>query len=157
MESLYFRSITLADISAITQIEQATQPIPWTEQIFTDCLKVGYQGWVLALASETVGFVLVSVAAGESHILDIAISPNHQRKGYGKYLMQQLLKELKQQQVMVVFLEVRISNIQAQGLYKKLGFSEIGRRKDYYQAKQGREDAIVMSLNLATNTINYDR
>lgn len=150
MESLYFKPITLADISVITQIEQATQPIPWTEQIFTDCLKVGYQGWVLALELEIVGFVFVAIAAGESHILDIAISPVHQRKGYGKFLMQQLLQELKQQQVIVVFLEVRISNLQAQELYKKLGFSEIGRRKDYYQAKQGKEDAIVMSLDLAT-------
>jgi len=143
------RCMELADLEAVSLIEQWVQVVPWTKNIFIDCLRAGYQGFIVERRQEVVGFVLFTFAAGECHILNIAISPLEQSQGIGYWLMQYVLNHLKQLSASSVFLEVRASNRKAQALYKKLQFKEIGQRKGYYQAKQGREDAIVMSLELA--------
>jgi ribosomal-protein-alanine N-acetyltransferase len=138
-----------SDLAAVTMIEQGTQEVPWNIAMFMDCLRVGYQGFVVEREEQVIGFAILASAAGESHILNLAVSPLEQRQGIGFWLMQQILSGLRQQGVNLVFLEVRASNVKAQKLYKKLKFSEIGQRKNYYQTKQGREDALVLSLNIS--------
>ncbi len=136
------------DLAAVIDIEQATQPVPWTERIFQDCLQSGYQCLVLSDDNELVGFAILAIAAGECHVLNIAIRPERQGQGLGLFLLQQIFAMLQDTSTSLVLLEVRVSNKVAQGLYQKLGFKTIGYRKDYYAAEKGREDAMVMSLQL---------
>jgi ribosomal-protein-alanine N-acetyltransferase len=142
----------IKDLKLVSCIEQATQFVPWTEKIFHDCLQVGYQGHVLHDDTQILGFAVLALGASECHVLNLAITPERQGQGLGHFFMRRLLTMLKYLNVEHVFLEVRVTNQAAQSLYKKLGFKQLGYRKEYYAAKQGREDAIVMSLALRQNS-----
>ena len=91
---------------------------------------------------------MLSVAVGEAHVLNICIDPDLQGTGHGRRLLRSLLKLARGHGAERVFLEVRPSNPNAIALYHDEGFNEIGRRPRYYPAKQGREDAIVMAIEL---------
>ena len=131
------------DLPRVAEIEAAGQAFPWTLQIFTDCLRVHYPSWVLEIDGQVQAFLIVLMAAQECHILDIAVAPEYQGQGLASRLLTHLEQEAKVVQVHTFFLEVRASNIAAIHLYKKAGFTELSRRKDYYPATQGREDAII--------------
>ncbi len=121
---------------------------PWTEGIFKDCLRVGYCSWVYMLDQRLIGYGIMSVAAGEAHILNLCIHPEHQGKGLARYLLQRLLTLAREHGADTAFLEARSSNRIALGLYESIGFNEIGIRCGYYPAKKGREDAVLLALNL---------
>ena len=97
-----------------------------------------------------IGFVIFSVVLGEAEILYLAISPQHYREGWGKYLLDDVLSRLHREHTVSVFLEVRECNSGAQLLYSKCGFSPVGRRKHYYRLNDKREDAIVFFRTLTT-------
>ncbi|MEY3219579.1 MAG: ribosomal-protein-alanine N-acetyltransferase [Pseudomonadota bacterium] len=145
---LKIRPLLHSDLSAIMKIEQRACQFPWTMGIFQDCLKSGYVCWGLDISNHLIGYGIVSVAAGESHVLNIVIDPDFQKKGYGNYLMRYLLYLAKKHGAEIIFLEVRTSNETAHRLYRQLGFNEIGIRKNYYPSKKGREDAIILALEL---------
>ena len=90
----------------------------------------------------------MSIAAGEAHVLNLCTAPERQSRGLGRHLLRALLKTARDHRVQRVFLEVRPSNPQAIALYHSEGFNEIGRRPRYYPAATGREDALVMALEL---------
>jgi ribosomal-protein-alanine N-acetyltransferase len=137
------------DLEQVAAIEQRAYEFPWTFGIFRDCLKAGYGCWVLArTGGELVGYGVLSVAAGEAHVLNVAVAPDERNQGHGRRIMKRLLDLARWQRVERVFLEVRPSNEGAVALYHDLGFNEIGRRPNYYPARRGREDAIVMALEL---------
>jgi ribosomal-protein-alanine N-acetyltransferase len=94
------------------------------------------------------GYGVLSVAAGEAHVLNVCVGPDHRGLGLGRFLLRRLLDIARWNGAGRVFLEVRPTNPVAQSLYRSMGFEEIGRRPKYYPAKDGREDAIVMALDL---------
>jgi ribosomal-protein-alanine N-acetyltransferase len=141
--------MTEADIPEIMAIETACYPIPWTQGIFADCLRVGYSCWVYKPRANVLAYLILSIAAEEMHILNLCVHPNEQGKGIGKLLLTQAEWIGTQQQAKMCFLEVRPSNIAAINLYRKKAYKEIGRRKNYYPAKTGREDAIVMCKKIS--------
>jgi ribosomal-protein-alanine N-acetyltransferase len=136
------------DLDAIMAIERRAYPFPWTHGIFRDCLRAGYPSWVLHLDGAIIGYGVLSIAVGEAHVLNICIDPDLQGTGHGRRLLRSLLKLARGHGSERVFLEVRPSNPNAIALYHDEGFNEIGRRPRYYPAKQGREDAIVMAIEL---------
>lgn len=136
------------DVDGVMAIEYAVCDFPWTHSIFSDCIKVGYSCWVLEEEHQIIGYGLLSASSGEAHILNLCIKPSKQRQGLGLRMMKHLIEEAKKLRSETLYLEVRESNQGAYDLYKKLGFNESGRRKDYYPARDGREDAIVLSLDL---------
>ena len=150
-QNIKVRPLLESDLSAIMTIEQRACRFPWTIGIFRDCLKMGYLCWGLEISTCLIGYGILSVAAGESHVLNIVIDPNFQKKGYGQYLMRYLLYIAKRHGANIVFLEVRTSNEVAHRLYYQLGFNEIGIRKNYYPSEKGRENAIVLALELYEN------
>ena len=87
------------------------------------------------------------MAVGEAHILNISVAPNEQGQGIGRRMLEHLI-ELATGKAETIFLEVRPSNVGAIALYEKMGFNEIGVRKGYYPATNGREDAIMLALEL---------
>jgi ribosomal-protein-alanine N-acetyltransferase len=136
------------DLDEVSRIEGAAYEFPWTLGIFRDCLRAGYGCWVLARAHEIIGYGVLSVAAGEAHVLNVCVDVNEQGQGHGRRLMKRLIDLARWHQAHRVFLEVRPSNPRAIALYHDLGFNEIGRRPNYYPARQGREDAVVMAMEL---------
>jgi len=136
------------DIGGVMIIENEVCDFPWTPGIFSDCIKVGYTCSVLEENDEILGYGLLSVTAGEGHILNICLQPKRQRQGLGTRLMKHLLEQAQILKSDTVYLEVRVSNKGAYDLYRKLGFNVVGHRKDYYPSTTGREDAIVLAKSL---------
>ena len=87
----------------------------------------------------------MSVAVGESHILNLCVHPDHQSKGLGTMLLVHLLQIAVERNANMTFLEVRPSNFSAIKMYVGQGFDEIGVRRNYYPAKIGREDALILA------------
>jgi [ribosomal protein S18]-alanine N-acetyltransferase len=138
-------------IEAVSQIEVEVAPLGWNGGIFKNCLKVGYPSWVVIHHGDIIGYGMISVAAQEAHLLNIAIAPSYQQQGVGRQLLQFLLKQAKQSGAETIFLEVRPSNIAAVALYMKDGYEHIGVRKGYYADQVGREDGWVFSKNLLSH------
>ncbi|QDH71008.1 ribosomal protein S18-alanine N-acetyltransferase [Marilutibacter alkalisoli] len=142
------RPMREADLDEVYEIELRAYPHPWTLGIFRDCLRADYPAWVLHEAGRIVGYFLMSLAAGEAHVLNICIDPERQGQGFGRRLLQALMHVARGRGVERIFLEVRPSNAGAIRLYEREGFNEIGRRPRYYPADDGREDALVMAIEL---------
>ena len=136
------------DLDAVMDVERRAYPFPWTRGIFRDCLRAGYPAWVLERGGAILGYAVLSIAAGEPHILNLCAAPEVQREGHGRRLLRALLQVARGHRAERVFLEVRPSNAAAIALYHSEGFNEIGRRPRYYPAFNGREDALVMALEL---------
>jgi ribosomal-protein-alanine N-acetyltransferase len=148
--SLEMRAMRREDLSRVSELENASYEFPWSMGIFGDCLKAGHPSWVLCLEGRVIGYGILSVGAAEAHVLNVCIAPDQRGQGFGRHLMKRLLDIARWNGAERVFLEVRPSNPNAQALYLSLGFHEIGRRPRYYPAHDGREDAIVMSLEFRT-------
>ncbi len=146
--STTLRAMRDADIGAVMAIETRAYPFPWTDGIFRDCINACYPSWLLIEDGVIIGYGVISVAAREAHILNICIDPDVQSQGHGRRLLRALVRLARTQQAERIFLEVRPSNPRAIALYFDEGFNEIGRRPRYYPAHSGREDAIVMAMEL---------
>lgn len=138
------RPMSHSDIVSVLEIENATYDFPWTGGIFRDCLLAGYTALVLDLDGDVVGYCIMSIAAGEAHLLNICIADPLRRQGLGKRLLTQALTRAKDYRAARIFLEVRPSNSPALELYTQAGFETLGVRQRYYKAKDGNEDAVVL-------------
>jgi len=138
-----FRPMAADDVAAVVELEHLVYPFPWSEQIFRDCLRVGYDCWVVESSAGVEGYGVMSMGAGECHILNLCVAPGLRRAGVGRALLTMLLLRARRAGMLHAFLEVRPSNPAAMALYESMGFERIGLRRGYYQSKGGREDAIV--------------
>lgn len=145
---LHVRPMTRFDLTEVTAIEADSYPYPWSRGIFGDCLRVGYCCRVVEADGETVGYAILSMAAGEAHILNLCVDEGWRHAGLGGVLLETLLLEARLARARRVFLEVRPTNRAARALYRKFGFRVIGRRPAYYPSEEGREDAVIMALHL---------
>lgn len=136
------------DLDAVHAVEIRAYEFPWTIGIFRDCLRADYPAWLLQQGGQIVGYFLMSIAAGEAHVLNICIDPAAQGRGHGRHLLRAMMHVARGRGAERVFLEVRPSNAGAIALYHSEGFNEIGRRPRYYPARDGREDALVMAIEL---------
>ena len=142
------RPMRESDLAEVHALEIRAYEFPWTLGIFRDCLRADYPAWVLQVDGRLAGYCLMSIAAGEAHVLNVCTAPELQGRGLGRQLVHALLRIARARRVDRVFLEVRPSNVAAIRLYDAEGFNEIGRRPRYYPARNGREDALVMALEL---------
>ena len=142
------RRMTPADLIQVSDIERRSYDFPWSHGVFRDCLLAGYASFVLERDNEIVGYCILSVAAGEAHILNLCVDPGYRKLGYGNQLLDQALDYAQAEDVEQVFLEVRPSNAAAVALYRKKGFRQIAERPAYYRAHngQGKEDAAVFAF-----------
>lgn len=145
------RPMREADVNAVLQVERSAYEFPWTRTIFRDCLRVGYYCFVYETSVGLVGHGIVSVVGEECHVLNVCVHPEYQRRGLGRALVNFLLMFARRKGAKVALLEVRVSNVGAYRLYTQLGFDEIGIRKDYYPARHGREDAIILARDLTVD------
>lgn len=143
-----FRVMMEDDLDDVIAIEESVYPFPWTRGIFHDCLNVGYVCRVLLHKEKIIAYSIISVAADESHLLTIVVAKDEQRKGYGKKMLDEIIRVAKIHAANIMYLEVRASNKAAIQLYHDNGFNELGVRNNYYPAENGREDALVFALEL---------
>ncbi|MGB9333330.1 MAG: ribosomal protein S18-alanine N-acetyltransferase [Steroidobacteraceae bacterium] len=142
------RPMRAADVLEVVAIERASYQFPWSEGIFRDCLRVGYICRVISFERQVTGYGVMSVGAGEAHILNLCVAEACRCRGAGKKLLLGLLERAAAAGMAEAFLEVRPSNTNAIRLYQSLGFEQVGTRRAYYQAVNGREDAAVLKLAL---------
>lgn len=158
--AIRLRDMSQADVEAVLSMEQQVHSHPWTRGMFSDSLANGYICKVCEDAGGIVGYAILMPALDEAHLLDIGIARVYQRRGLGGKLLCDILALAREAKFRRIILEVRRSNIAANALYRKTGFSEIGVRRGYYpvdngQAENngqpgnnGKEDALVMEYQL---------
>jgi ribosomal-protein-alanine N-acetyltransferase len=142
------RSMHASDLPSVVRIEHASYAFPWTEGIFRDCLRVNYICRVVEIDGSIVGYGIISVGAGEAHVLNICVADAYRCRGIGRRLLNHLLQVAAHYGAEDALLETRPSNSSALHLYHSLGFTEIGMRRGYYQAVGGREDAVVLKRHI---------
>jgi len=149
---IVLRGMQEADLAAVLAVERCAYTAPWSEGIFRDCLRVRYRCLVAEYADVVVGHGVMSVAAGECHILNLCVHPDLHGRGIGRRMLRRLLALARQDEADTAFLEVRASNAGAIALYQSEGFIEIGLRRGYYPGPQTknrrREDALAMARAL---------
>lgn len=144
------RSMQQSDIDSVFDIETSAHRTPWSRDILSDCVLVGYDCRVLELVrnrkKKVVGYVICRHSLAVCHILNLCVSPPHQSKGYGQLLLRAVLDSLRSNSTIhSVILEVRPSNLAALALYKKYGFQRDTIKKNYYMdSNGGLEDAILL-------------
>jgi [ribosomal protein S18]-alanine N-acetyltransferase len=143
-----FRPMSEADLADIMDIERRAYPYPWTQGILRDCIRVGYTCWLYEIEGVIHAYGVMSVAAGEAHVLNLCVRPESQGQGLGSKMLEQLIALARRHGADTLLLEVRPSNLAAVNLYQTMGFNEVGARKNYYPAEQGREDALIFALAL---------
>jgi ribosomal-protein-alanine N-acetyltransferase len=149
------RAAKPVDTLSIVQIERSVSQHPWSlSQILSICRSEQEHVWVLESGTrEVVGFAVSQLAAGDAGLLNIAVLPDYQGRQYGSALLQAVLGAARKAGAARCLLEVRCSNGGAIALYRKYGFDSDGVRKNYYPTDIGREDAVLMSLNLQPLTV----
>ncbi|MBT8092149.1 MAG: ribosomal protein S18-alanine N-acetyltransferase [Gammaproteobacteria bacterium] len=138
------------DLASVSDIERRSYEFPWSHGVFRDCLLAGYHCLVLVSDGRVIGYGILSISAGEAHILNLCVEPESQSRGYGAQLLNEILFRARSALVRAIFLEVRPSNEAALALYRKRGFHQVANRPAYYQANSGREDALVLVKKLVT-------
>ena len=145
---LDFIPMSEQDLDWVVAQEARLHPFPWSRENFLDSLAAGYGGWVMLDAGQPAGYAIVLGVLDEAHLLNISVAQDAQGCGRGSMLLEHLFTRARDNGASQFFLEVRPSNLPARALYQKAGFVEIGRRRGYYPAAEGREDALVMRAAL---------
>lgn len=137
------------DCTALARLARSAHSHPWTEKQYRHSLQAGHGCWLLTGdGGEVIACCVMSQLFDEAEILDVAVAPAWRRRGVARALLRRVVAELPDD-IVRVLLDVRSSNWPARTLYRSLGFTEDGVRRNYYPAEQGaREDAVLMSLLL---------
>lgn len=144
---LSLREITSDDLDLVMQVERKAHSHPWRLSSFQDCLKGRQKCWLAFYQDQLVGYVVITHGGGDAELLNLVVSPDFQRKGIGRLLLNHAVDLVKGKADML-FLEVRVSNHKAIELYSREGFFEVGHRKNYYPTTNGHEDALLMACQL---------
>ncbi len=145
--NIEFRPMQAADLERVLALEESAFSHPWTRKLYIDAL-TSYECWVMYVDNQHVGHGVISQVLDEAHLLNIAIAVEQQGQGFGLQLLEYLMQRASQRGCVECLLELRASNRAAYALYERFGFNEIGRRRDYYPALDGHEDALVMACTL---------
>jgi len=136
-----FRYAMNSDLTEVKAIEQLTSPYPWSDKLLDESIN---KLLVITQKQEIIGFAVVALVAQQAELHLIAIHPKVQSQGYGQLILTLIIESMPAS-IESFFLEVRVSNCRAIRLYQRLGFVQIGERKDYYRNGLGTEDAIIMA------------
>ena len=130
-------------VAQIAQLEKICFSDPWSERSIASELDNQLAFWLVATEGETVaGYIGSQTVIDETDMMNVAVHPDFRRKGIAEALVNGLVEHLKTMGSHCLTLEVRASNAPAIALYGKLGFAEIGRRRNYY--RNPREDALIL-------------
>ena len=137
--------MTQSHVSQVAQLEAQCFSMPWSENAIGGELTNPLALWVVAVEDGTVaGYIGSQSVMGEADMMNLAVHPEYRRRGIGRALVQTLVSMLWSKGVTSLTLEVRASNESAIALYTQLGFTQVGRRPNYY--KNPREDALILRM-----------
>ena len=136
--------VTPENLHEIVELDRRCFEFSWSQADFEGSLAAGHTFMALARGTQVVGYAVYMLIFDQAELLTIGVDPDARRLGIGRLLMQEMFSQLSAAGAAELFLEVRQSNVAAQGLYTSMGFEEISRRKGYYPCQEGREDALVM-------------
>ena len=148
MPEIYVRPMVEQDLASIINIEKNAYDFPWSKTIFSDCLRAGYSSWVIEDNKILIAYGVMLITSDESHILNLCVLTDYQSIGVGKQLLGHFISLARRQNIHRIFLEVRPTNFKAIKLYLSMGFNEVGKRRNYYPTKIGREDALILAKTL---------
>jgi ribosomal-protein-alanine N-acetyltransferase len=141
-------SFTKEDLDGVVKIENRCHLTPWTNKNFIDSYDAKNLFKVLKNETDIIGYYIAIFASDECELLNITVKPGLQKKGFGQLMLKDFFNECRKANITNIFLEVRRSNSLAIRLYEYNGFNEVGVRNNYYQNRDGKEDAILMGLAL---------
>ena len=147
-QALVFGAMRADELDIIEAIENTLYDFPWTRGNFADSITAGHSTWMCRVGDEVVAYAVVMNALDEAHLLNLSVARHWHGRGIGRAVLNHLCDEARRAGAVRMFLEVRPSNPAGLALYRSAFFSPIGRRRGYYPALNGREDAIVMTLDL---------
>lgn len=148
------REMTIQNLDAVTAIEQAANQFPWQRKHFESSLRAGHTAHIFLNDSEQIiAYYIVQQIVDEAHLLNICVDPGAQGKGVGRKILEHVIDYAESIPASIILLEVRQSNLRAQNLYSSIGFNEMSIRNDYYPAENGREDAILMAMDLELSSL----
>lgn len=145
---LHYRRMRAADLPDVAQLEKSLYAFPWSLGNFRDSVNAGYDCWVVTHGEAVIGYAVLMIALDEAHLLNFAVAAEWQNRGIGRAFLDHMVQVAKQSGCLIVYLEVRPSNLPARHLYRTAGFQQIAIRPDYYPAVSGREDALFLGLTL---------
>ncbi len=134
-------------VKALEFVEERTQKNPWNAQSLSCCFDKTFKVIALYVKHEIAGFSVIYDTVASTDILTIGVDPRFQGRSLGAFLLECTLREALKKKVLVCYLEVRRSNVIAQGLYKKFGFKVVGERKNYYRGINGEPDEDAFTMN----------
>jgi len=143
-----YRAMCSEDLDTVSAIEQRIYAFPWTRGNFADSLIAGYACTVMECEAVLIGYGVLTLAAGESHLLNLSIDSPWQGRGHGRALLLNHIDLARARGARIMLLEVRPSNTVARSLYRDIGFEQITVRRGYYPDTAGREDALLLGLAL---------
>ena len=144
VDIITIRDLVPSDLPQVLEIERACFPDPWTLESFRNSLNSRYFKSLGAFNPQLLGYIISMFAAGELHILNIAVKPRFRRQGLAGKLLDELFNHFNDQ-LTFAYLEVRVSNLSAINFYHRRGFRQVGLRKKYYP---NGEDAILMTKQM---------
>lgn len=147
-QELVFEPMQPDDLDDIDALERTLYDFPWTRGNFADSLKAGHGAVVARVQGQVLAYAVVMQAVDEAHLLNLSVAQPFQGRGVGRTLLEHLCDGARRSGAVRMFLEVRPSNVAGLALYRAAYFQAIGRRRGYYPARVGREDAIVMTRDL---------
>lgn len=148
---VHIEPLALGRLDAVLDVEHSAYTHPWTRGNFTDALASGYEAQLLMAGNVVLGYFVAMLGVEEAHLLNLTVAPAYQRQGWARVLLDALRLWARGRGAQWLWLEVRASNQRARHLYEAYGFARVGERRRYYPAPGGeREDAVVMSLPLAS-------
>jgi ribosomal-protein-alanine N-acetyltransferase len=139
------RPMQESDLVEVLAIENASYEFPWTEGIFLDCLHNRYLAILFVQHKKILAYSVSQYVVDECHLLNLCVRESDRGNGLGEKMVQYLMNQARKNNMGSIFLEVRKSNAAAINLYDKMGFNEIGFRREYYPDHKGREDALVLA------------
>ena len=146
---VHFEPLSALWLDTLLPIEAQAYTHPWSRGNFIDSLAAGYVAELLGSEEAgVVGYFIAMPGAGELHLLNLTVAPGWQGQGSGQQLLDAVTAHARERGFGKLWLEVRQSNARARALYRRRGFTEVGLRRGYYPALNGREDAVVMSLDV---------
>jgi ribosomal-protein-alanine N-acetyltransferase len=145
IDTVFYRKMTVADIDGVLKIEEEAFSLPWTRDAFVQEMTTNLHAYYIVAENDQgqiVGFCGMWMIIDESHITNVAVAEHVKGQGIGEGLMREAIRVARENEVVLMSLEVRVSNTIAQNLYRKLDFQNGGIRKGYYTDNQ--ENALVM-------------
>lgn len=144
----HLRVMDRVDLPWVVATERQAYAFPWSQKGFENALNQGVNFVFCQIDESLFGYACLLPIVDELELLNFCVSPEYQGQGAGSWALRRLLDRFAETHYQKIHLEVRTSNTPAILLYQKFGFQKVGVRPNYYRSEQGKEDAVLMTLDL---------